>query len=358
MKALKTISMITLVVLLGVAPLAIDSPYTFHLLIMVAVYIMLSQGLNILVGYVGLLSLGQQAYLAIGAYTSALLALKLGVSFWISLPLAILVTTLAGLFVGYITLRLRGAYFVIVTIGFAEIVRLLVLNIEELGGAPGLRNIPAPVIHIGNLINLEFHHTKLPHYYLIWIMAGLAILITSRLMQSRQGRAFVAMRENEQLAQAVGINPFGHAMLAFVVAVGLAGSAGAFYAHYISHISPEIAAFAWTLSSLIMVVVGGQGTIWGPVVGAFIFTFLPEWLRIAKDFRLPIYGMILMLAVLFFPQGLRPMFDQILDGLRSRLRSGDRSVVLMGAGAPHDETLYRREAPGEMDEKLMDQREL
>lgn len=311
---------VLLSIVIIIAPWLIKSQYTIHLLIMVAVYILLSQGLNILLGYINLLSLGQEAYFAIGAYASALMALRLGWPFWITFPLALLVTLILGLAIGYVTLKLRGAYFIIVTIGFAEIVRLITLNVEGFfGGAPGLRNIPAPQIHIGNLINYDFQHTKIPHYYLVWFFVLVCMIVTSRLINSRQGRALVAVRENEMLAEAVGINAFGHAMLGFAVAVIFSGIAGVFYGHYISHISPALSAWSWALTMLIMVIFGGQGTLWGPMLGAFIFTFLPEWLRAAEEFRLPIYGVILMAVVLFFPHGLWPKFDQFGNWLLDKL---------------------------------------
>jgi branched-chain amino acid transport system permease protein len=304
------------------APLFITSKYTMHLLIMVGVYILLTQALNLLVGYMGLLSLGNHAYILIGGYAAAMLGLKLGLSFWISLPLAIVITGLLGLAIGYVTLRLRGAYFVIVTIGFAEIARLVTMNIDALGGPPGLRGIPAPIIHIGNLINYSFGRGKVPYYYLIWGMALLGILISYRIVNARQGRAFLAMRENEPLAQSIGINAFHYANLAFLVNVCLTGAAGAFLAVYISHVSPEIGAFHWTVATLLMVVIGGQGTIIGPIIGSFLFTFLPEWLRVAEQYRLPIYGLILVLAVLFFPQGIVHELTRLRDWIQERRGKG------------------------------------
>jgi branched-chain amino acid transport system permease protein len=129
----------------------------------------------------------------------------------------------------------------------------------------------------------------------------------------------LAIRDNESLAEAVGVNAFRHAMLGFVISVCYTGIAGAFLAHYITHISPEIGAFHWTISMLLMTVIGGQGTIVGPIIGSAIFTFLPEWLRIAEAFRLPIYGFLLMLAVLFFPQGLQPVLVKGYQDIRKRL---------------------------------------
>lgn len=327
MKNLKLLALLGCLALFVITPLFIHNSYIIHLLIMVGIYILLAQGLNLILGYMGLLSLGQQAYLTIGAYISALLALRLGMSFWMTLPLAILGTMLAGLFVGYVTLRLRGPYFVIVTIGFAEIVRLLVMNIDSLGGPPGLRNIPAPVISIGSFY-YSFDNNKIAYYYLVGLLVILCLFITYRLTHSREGRAFLAMRENEGLAQAVGINVSRYSMLGFLVSVAFAGVAGATFAHYVGHISPEIGAFHWTVTMLVMVVVGGQGTLIGPVIGAFIFTFLPEWLRYVDEFRLPIYGLILMLAVFFFPNGLSPMLENLGTRLTKETKKPEEAITV------------------------------
>jgi branched-chain amino acid transport system permease protein len=281
------------------------------------VYVVLTQGLNLVFGYLGLLSLGQQAFIATGGYVAAMLALKLGLSFWITFPAAIIGTIILGFIVGYITLRLRGAYFVIVTVAVAGVIQLLPLNLDFLGGPPGLRGIPRPAINLGELFSYQFTG-KVPYYYLIWIIAGLSIVAASRLINSRQGRAFKAIREHENLAEAVGISPFRHAMLAFIVSVAMAGAAGAFLGHYLTLVSPEMGAFAWTLSMLVMVAVGGQGTIWGPVLGSVIFVVLPEFLRIAEGFRMPIYGVILMLAVLFFPKGLWPIITDLYESIVER----------------------------------------
>jgi branched-chain amino acid transport system permease protein len=320
LKSMKNFGVIALAVLLAVVPLIIRNQYLLHLLILVGIYVLLTQGLNLIFGYLGLLSLGQQAFLTIGAYAAAMLALRLGVGFWLTLPAAIVVTAIAGYLIGYIVLRLRGAYFVIVTIAFAEIVRLLPMNIDFFGGPPGLRGIPAPAIRIGGLIDYSFQgQGKIPYFYLIWIMAGLGILISHRVMNSRQGRAFAALREHEALAESVGINPFKYTMMAFIVSVSLSGAAGAFFAHYVTLVSPELGSFSWTLAILVMVAVGGQGTIWGPVLGAFIFTFLPEWLRAVEELRMPLYGLILMLAVLFFPHGLWSLLSRLPEEI-SRVR--------------------------------------
>ncbi|MCC6146976.1 MAG: branched-chain amino acid ABC transporter permease [Anaerolineaceae bacterium] len=320
MNTFKRFSPLLLILVILLTPTVIKDNYTFHLLIMVAIYVVMTQGLNLIFGYTGFLSFGQQAYLAIGAYVSAMLALRLGLSFWVTWPLAILATVLVGLFIGFVTLRLRGAYFVIVTIGFAEVVRLLPMNIDALGGPPGLRGLPTPNIHIGNLININFEGTKIPYFYLAWAMALFAIFIVNRLVNSRQGRAFLAIRENDSLAQAVGINIFKYSIFSFTVSVALAGAAGAFFGHYVTHISPEISAFHWTLSMILMVVVGGQGTIWGPVIGSFIFTLLPEWLRAAEQLRLPIYGVLLILAVLFMPNGVLPWLRKIWHQFTEKTR--------------------------------------
>jgi branched-chain amino acid transport system permease protein len=158
-------------------------------------------------------------------------------------------------------------------------------------------------------------------------MALVAIVVTSRLVKSRQGRAFSAIKEHEPLAKAIGVDPFRHAMLALAVAVATAGAAGAFMAVYVTHVSPELGSFHWTLTMLTMIAIGGQGTIWGPVLGSFIFVFLPEYLRVINEFRMPIYGVILMITVLFFPGGLWPLIQRGVERLSPGVRDRDTQTV-------------------------------
>jgi branched-chain amino acid transport system permease protein len=284
-------------------PLWLASPYHQHVVIMAGIFTILALSLNLLLGYTGQLSLGHAAFFGIGAYTSALLALKLDWSFWLGLPAAALASGLAGFAIGRLALKLRGAYFVLVTISFAGVISLVSVNWMELTNGPlGLPGVPAP-----ELPGLSFR-AKHAYYYLVLIAAGGSYLVCHRLVHSRLGRAFLALRENEPLAESVGVDPTRTLVLAAVVSAALAGVAGSLYAHYTRFVSPEVFLFSYTVTMVIMVVAGGKGTLAGPVVGAVLFTVLPEALReaVSWQWQMLAYGVLLVLLVFFLPRGIVP----------------------------------------------------
>jgi branched-chain amino acid transport system permease protein len=289
------------------APVWLASPYHLHVLIMAGIFAILALSLNLLLGYTGQLSLGHAAFFGIGAYTSALLALKLDWSFWLALPSAAVASGLAGWGIGRLALKLRGAYFVLVTISFAGVVSLVSVNWMDLTNGPlGLPGVPAPELGPWSL------RTKTAYYYLVLAAAALAYLVCHRLVHSRIGRALVALRENEPLAESVGIDGTRYLVLAAVVSAALAGVAGSLYAHYTRFVSPEVFLFTYTVTMVIMVIAGGQGTLLGPVIGALLFTALPEALREAMSWQWQMlaYGVILIVLVFFLPRGIVPTFNR------------------------------------------------
>jgi branched-chain amino acid transport system permease protein len=220
---------------------------------------------------------------------------------WATVPLAGLIAALFGLAIGAITLRLQGPYFVIVTLAFAEVLRLIAANwIGFTNGPMGLSGVPQPALlaDASNLFGKQFY------YYGALALSACALYLAYRFVYSNAGRAAVAVRENRYVAQSVGIRPFGYALQAFVLGAFLAGLAGGFYAHYISFVGPEVFAFSFMVTMIIMVLVGGKGTLVGPLVGAILVTVLEEYLREAKELRLSIFGLIVMAIVLFLPRGL------------------------------------------------------
>lgn len=287
------------------APAWLASPYHLHVLIMAGIFTILALSLNLLLGYTGQLSLGHAAFFGIGAYTSALLALKLEWSFWLALPSAAVAAGLAGWAIGRLALKLRGAYFVLVTISFAGVISLVSINWMELTNGPlGLPGVPPPELGPWSF------RSKPAYYYLVLGGAGLAYLVCHRLVRSRIGRALVALRENEPLAESVGIDGTRYLVLAAVVSAALAGVAGSLYAHYTRFVSPEVFLFTYTITMVIMVIAGGQGTLLGPVVGAVLFTVLPEALRevISWQWQMLAYGVVLVVLVFFLPRGIVPTF--------------------------------------------------
>ena len=301
---------------LGLLPLAVTSKYSLHLVIMAGIFAILTMGLNLIYGYVGQLSLGHTAFFGIGAYTSALLALRLEMGFGWTLPAAAVAAGLAGAFIGHITLRLREAYFVIVTLSFSEIIYLVVVNsVDFTGGPMGLPGVPTPAGWLPWLGAWEVT-SKVAFYYLTMAVLLPLVLIVYRMIRSPIGTAFVALRENEDLATSVGISAYRYAMIAFVTGAVFAGLGGSLYAHYVGFVSPEVFTFHYMIMMLVMAIMGGLGTISGPIVGSILFTLMSEYLRVAERLREPIFGAILMVAIIFMPQGIVPLAGRLFRGLR------------------------------------------
>ncbi|MGV3654254.1 MAG: branched-chain amino acid ABC transporter permease [Noviherbaspirillum sp.] len=282
-------------------PLAVTDQYILHIGILVLFYAVLATSLNLVVGYVGEFSLGHTAFLGIGAYAAAILSLRLGLPMWATVPLAGLIAAAFGLVIGGITLRLQGPFFVIVTLAFAEVLRLIANNWVSLTNGPmGLAGVaqPALLAEASNLFGKQLY------FYIALAIAAVALYLSYRFVYSNAGRAAVTVRENRFVAQSVGIFPFAYAMRAFVLGSFLAGMAGGFYAHYISFVGSEVFTFSFMATMIIMVLMGGKGTLVGPLVGALLVTLLEEYLREAKELRMSIFGLIVMAIVLFLPRGL------------------------------------------------------
>lgn len=311
-------------------PLVGVDDYYLHLLIMAGIFFMLAAGMNLVLA-AGQLNLGHTAFFGIGAYASGLLTLHFALSPLLALAAASAVSGLVGYGLGRLTLRLRGAYFVLVTTGFAEVIRLVATNWTDLTQGPmGLPGIPAFAVGPERFPLVS----KRDYYYLMVVMGGGTLLLTARLLQSRVGRALAALRSNESLAESSGIGAYRHTMLALVVACVLAGAAGSFYAHYVTFLSPELFGFHNTVTMAVMVVGGGQGTVLGPAVGALVFTFVPELLRMAVFYRMLLYGVILLLVVMFMPRGIVSYLRKILPAWAPSARAtAPVSVALRAAPA-------------------------
>lgn len=300
---MKTASATALAALLVTVPLWVASAYHLHVLIMAGIFAILALSLNLLLGYTGQLSLGHAAFFGIGAYASALLALRLEWSVWLGLAGGAGLAGLAGWAIGRLSLKLRGAYFVLVTISFAGVISLVSVNWMDLTNGPlGLPGVPAPELAGWSL------RSKSAYYYLVLAAVAGSYVVCRRLVSSRIGRAFLALRENEPLAESVGIDGTRYLVLAAVVSAAMAGLAGGLYAHYTRFVSPEVFLFNYTVTMVIMVIAGGKGTLAGPVVGALLFTALPEALRAATSWQWQMlaYGVLLVLLVFFLPRGIVP----------------------------------------------------
>jgi branched-chain amino acid transport system permease protein len=306
-------------------PLWVRDPYFMNALITTGIFIIAAMSLNLLLGFTGQLSLGHVAFFGIGAYVSALTSLGFDVALpgefrvvhepWppiAGFALAVVVAGFCGYFVGRLSFRVRGAYFVIVTISFAEVVRLVALNWVELTQGPlALNNIPSIALPLPGFGELAIR-TKMQNYYLVMAVAVAAYALISRLIHSHFGRAMRGLMENEGLAVSVGIDVTKTLTLAAVVSAAIAGAAGSLYAHYIRIIDPEVFAFINTVTMVIMVVSGGKGSLVGPVVGGLIFGLLPVFLRpvMSPEAQWIAYGGVLIVILFVLPRGIVPSFVQ------------------------------------------------
>jgi branched-chain amino acid transport system permease protein len=334
---MKRIAALLCVAAFASVPLWLRDPYLLNALITTGIFIIGAMSLNLLLGFTGQLSLGHIAFFGIGAYVSSLTALGFDVGLFgdlhiVHVPwppiggfvLAIIISGFCGYLVGRLSFRVRGAYFVIVTISFAEVVRLVALNWVELTQGPlALTNIPPITIGLPGVGELLLR-TKLQNYYLVLAVAAMAYLLIARLVHSHYGRAMRGLMENETLAVAVGIDVTRTLTLAAVISAGIAGAAGSLYAHYIRIIDPDVFAFINTVTMVIMVVAGGKGSLAGPVVGGVIFGLLPVFLRpiMPPEAQWISYGCVLILILFVLPRGIVPSLAERLWLLRARRDKG------------------------------------
>ena len=289
------------------------NPYWIYVATLAGIYVCLALGLNIVVGLAGLLDLGYVAFYAIGAYSSALVSIHFDAwwALWLWVPCSVLVAGGLGVALGFPTLRLRGDYLAIVTLGFGEIIRIILNNWDGLTNGPkGLADIPAP--RIGSYA-LSDGIASLPwwgkeiNYYLVTVAYALLIaVVAGRLDRSRIGRAWRAIREDELAARAMGIDTTRVKLLAFAVGASFAGIAGLLFAHMQTFIDPMSFIFMESAIILCMVVLGGMGSIPGVVLGAIILAALPEKLRDFQDYRMLVFGLALVAMMVLRPQGLLP----------------------------------------------------
>jgi branched-chain amino acid transport system permease protein len=272
--------------------------YYTQMLALAGIYGIAAHGLNLLAGYAGQTSLGHAGFYAIGAYTGALLATKLGMGFWLGLPVSVLLAALAGLIVAYPSFRLEGPYLAMVTIAFGIIVNSILVEWTDVtGGTQGVLNIPRPMI-AGQRLRLE------QQFMLIVVALILATFVLRNLMRSPWGRAFVAVRENPVAAESIGLSTQAVKTAAFTLSAALAGLAGHLFGFFQGFISPEAFEFDTSIFFLTIVIFGGAGTLAGPLIGAPVLTFLPELLQRFVDYRLIIYGAIIVITLYALPVGI------------------------------------------------------
>jgi branched-chain amino acid transport system permease protein len=340
-------------------PITISRYWQSVLFYPVGVYILLALGLNVVVGQAGLLDLGYVAFYAVGAYTTAKITTDTSLNSWEVLVLAILLAMVSGVILGGPTLRLRGDYLAIVTLGFGEIVRIIATNTDALGQSRGIVGIPHPP----GLFGIEFGLRPLPYYYLTLVAIVMAILMVLGLNRSRVGRAWAAIREDEDAAEAMGVPTFRMKLWAFAIGAITGAVGGWVYASRVSYINPDNFTLFVSIFVLCAVVLGGMGSIPGVIAGAFAVAFLPEYLRDAAagdllttffnrvlgaqannitEFRVLLFGVTLVLMMIFRPQGLLP----------SRVRAAELAEASAAAGLATgqiSETITKTAAEGEDD---------
>ncbi len=308
-----------LLVLAVALPFLITSRYHFQIVIMGVLFSITTLSLNLILGYTGQASLAHAGFFGIGAYSVALMT-KSGVSFWMALPLSALLAALIGFLIGLPTLRTRGSYFAISTMCFGVIVSIVAGNWSELtGGYTGVVGIPLPTPIPLPLVGVINFQTLMAQYYLVLAFLLLTLLVMHRLVNSLLGLSFMAIRNNEILAGAVGVNTFVGKVLSFVVANFFAGLAGGLYASLIGNVDPSTASLELTFSWLIYLLLGGAATLAGPIIGAFVIPVIMEYLQFLAEYRMIIFGALLIVVIIYFPRG----FMGGLTNLRNRLTLHD-----------------------------------
>lgn len=317
-KKSKWLKILITAAILVVVPYFTPNMYIMQIINMIGIYIILGTGINVLTGYTGQLSLGQAAFFGIGAYTAALMNTRLGFQFIPCLLGSMLMTAAFGVVLAIPALKVKGSYLALLTQGFGEIVRIVMINWTEVtNGTAGVLGIESP-----KLFGLVFDNlTK--YYYLVLIFVVIGLLYQKRIVETRTGRAFIAIREDNEAAELVGINVTTYKIRSFVLSAVYCGVAGVLYAMMIRYVSPDT--FVNNTSSIILwtAIVGGFGTVIGPVIGGIVMQVLPEALRFLGNWRLVVYGVILLVVILKFPGGLYPYIKRFAERLKGKFGGAD-----------------------------------
>lgn len=311
-----------LLLILFVIPQVVTNTYYLHIINLSGIYTLIIIGLNLLSGYTGQVSMGQAAYFAIGTYVSSLLMMNLKVPFWWATLVAVLAAAICGLIIGIPAMKLSGPYLVLATVGFGEIVRLVILNWTPVTkGAAGLTGIPIPEF-LGIRISLEKDF-----FYLIFIVLLLGAYVAQRLAKSKVGRTFTAIREDELAAEAMGIPVNRYKISAFVISASYAGLAGALFGPFAGVASPDSFTFDQSVAFLSMSVIGGNQSIVGAFIGTFVLSFLSEGLRAFQSFKLIIYGVILIFTVIYMPKGLYGLVEKGIKRFSRKFLTEKKNIL-------------------------------
>lgn len=295
-----------------ILPFVSATPYIISILTSALIYVMLAMGLNVVVGYAGLLDLGYVAFFAVGAYTSGILSTRLGWSVFETIPVVLLACVAAGIIIGGPTLRLRTDYLAIVTLGFGEIVRLTANNLEITGGPSGIHGIRT-ISFFGwslddgmTLLGIDLNSKVLFYYFCLIVAGGLAVIGAARLGKGRLGRAWKSVRDDEDAAEAMGINTYRVKLSAYIIGAIWGGLAGVLMGSHLTAVSPTSFEFLYSALVLMAVVLGGMGSTPGVIIGALFISLAPELLREFADWRYLIFGVLMVVTMIFRPKGVWP----------------------------------------------------
>jgi branched-chain amino acid transport system permease protein len=284
--------------LLAALPFALKNDYYLGILIFIGIHTILALGLNLLMGYAGQVSLGHAAFYGIGAYTTAILTIMLKWSPWVGLISGAAVAGLVAYLIGLPTLKLKGHYLAMATLGFGMIVRIVFVQSQITGGTSGMTGIP-PLSIAGTQLTEDRQY-----YYVVWFFVLLLIWLSYNIVESRVGRALRAVHTSEIAAAAAGVDIAKYKIQVFVLSAVYSGLAGALYAHYIRFVNPDPFGFMLSIQLVVMVVVGGMASIWGAIAGASTITLLSQGLQRFEDYEVIVFGAILVLVMIYMPQGL------------------------------------------------------
>lgn len=301
---LKPVIVVVACIVPSLLPVFVKDPYFLHIAIMTMLNILLSVSLFPLLRC-GLFSIAHGAFMGIGAYCSAIMVMRAGLNFWVSLPLSGLASALVAVLIGIPVLRIKGLFFLLITFSFNEVVRLILNSWSSVTGGPGgISEIPYPTpLNIVGLVTLNFR-SKSGAYYLVLVLTALCVLAVYRLWHSRIGRIWKATESADILAESLGIDTLRYRILVFAISTFFAGIAGSFYAHYYRFLSP-VAFEVWqSIYPLVYLQVGGLGSIVGPVIGSIVLTAIPETFRFVAVYQPMIFGGFIILVMLVFPNGL------------------------------------------------------
>lgn len=305
---------LVLFVLLGVAPYLIGDEYLLHLLVVSLMFGTLAMGFDLSAGFIDVANWGYAALMGLGAYTSALLLMKLGISPWIGIFIGALLAGLLGLFIGILTLRMSGMFAAILAWFVGLILMSLATSLTGLTrGALGLN------------VDLFFDTAwSMPYFYVMFIICIITFIVFRLVTRSNLGLAFTALGQDVEAARASGVNPLKYKVINFTISSLIAGLVGGFYAHFIGILTPDVMHTKHTLEILVIAYVGGRGTIWGPLLAAFLIIPVFEYLNFLLEIKYVIYGIVLILVMIFYPKGLAGLWNQLIEILTNKLHGNGK----------------------------------